>query len=1487
MIVGIGASAGGLQALERFFSTVPLDSNCCFVVVQHLSPDFKSILEDLLARKTRLPIFRVEHGMAAAPNTVFLIPPKKLMTIKDGRFLLSERDIATVAELPINIFLRSLAAERGIHAVGVVLSGGGSDGTAGLRAIAAAGGLTLAQRPDTAEFVNMPRSAIEARVVGHTLAPEDMAAVIIAHSRDPKASMARRPFEAEPAAPEPSGDPLERIMFLLRRSTGVDFSQYKIGTVGRRIKRRADLAKMPDLETYASRLSVMPDELNSLYSDLLIGVTEFFRDAEAFELLRKKVLPALLSPDRQNEVRVWIAACATGEEAYSLAILLDEFAASVGFTGNFAIFATDVHRSSLDFASNGLYPSDRLANVGADRLARYFREEKPGQFRIIPAIRKRLVFAPQNLVNDPPFTKLDLICCRNLLIYFNAELQERAMRLFYFALRDGGFLFLGPSEGIGKLDGVHFETIDSKFKFFRRLGGPAIPPQSLRQQPGNRTVSAPAPALLKPNPGVALSRQLLAAYDQILRRHVAAGVLVNESLEVLHYFGSVSRYLRPLEGRAHESLLHRVDGDLRLALTTLLPRVFKTGEGATSGGVRVETDEGTERIDVAAEPIADGRAPVSLVHVSFVNSRPALPEASLDGGTTQGFVASEEILQHISDLEVELRGTKESLQTAIEELQTSNEELQASNEELIASNEELQSTNEELHAVNEELYTVNAEFERKNVELQLLNDDLNNLSDSTDAGMVFVDRELRIRKFNSAIQRIFPLQPQDFGRPIDNIAYHLDGQAVMLRDVRTVLESGDPMQKEVRTREGRWLLKRVLPFRTAKGAIDGVVLTFTDINETKKLQDRLNLAMDSSHLVWWEWSLQTGQLAVHCGQSCFLGYSPDNLPKSASEWEAATHPEDLPGVLVAIQACLDGESNEWTREHRFRRLDGSWCWVLNSGKVTEADALKRPLGMIGITQDITKRRLAEETVQRDAWLLSTIQEAIICYNEDGIITYWNQGATKLFGWTEGEMVGQNYAERYPDGEPRDSARKRMEHVLKNGDIYREREDWRKDGSRVWTEARAVRVKGGRGRFSGVISLYHDISARKRAEQERRQLELQLLQAHKMETMGTLAGGIAHDFNNILAAILGYTELAMLEGPVDERSQRMHEGILQAARRARDLVKRILTFSRFHEPELTPTRMGDVITEAAKFIRASLPATIELKLELGEACPQTLADPNQLHQVILNLATNAAHAMRERAGTLTIRMATVDLDSELQTATGPLKAGSYISVEVADSGHGIDPETMTKIFDPFFTTKPVGEGTGLGLSIVHGIIKSHEGCIDVSSDVGVGTTFKFFLPVVAPAAESDAPGSAPAASLPKGNRQRVAVIDDEENVVSVVQAALQGLGYEVLTFKNAEDFYSDFSSMPFKVDLVLTDQTMPRMTGLDLALKLRSDGHSMPIIISSGYSRELTAESIAAIGRVELLNKPYEGERLAAAVHRALTSSSSRSNNLFGAEGTPL
>jgi chemotaxis methyl-accepting protein methylase/signal transduction histidine kinase/chemotaxis response regulator CheB len=834
-VVAIGASAGGLAALEQFFDHMPSDSGMAFVVIQHLSPDFKSLMDDLLARHTKMAIHRVTTGITLEADAIYLIPPKSHMTVHDGKLYLEKLADGYHADLPIDVFFRSLAQGFGDRSIAVVLSGTGSDGSKGIKEVHKAGGLVLVQAIDTAQFDGMPRSAFATGMCDLMLPPEVMPRVITQYVRAPEENRAR--VLQKYVLPGEDGE-YQQIFAVLRSQYNLDFSKYKPPTVGRRIQRRMEFLHLSDANQYAAHLARDTEELDALYRDLLIGVTEFFRDPKTFEILQEKFLPGLFEKEPPDgEIRVWSAGCATGEEAYSLAIQLAELADQLAYKGNITIFATDVHRTSLEVASQGVYSRQSLKNVSDERLARFFSKNGENRYQVRQDIRKMIVFAPHNLINDPPFTRMDLICCRNLLIYLQPEMQNKVLALFHFALKLNGVLFLGSSEGLGKVAG-EFETLDSSGKLYRKIRDLKIA-LDMRMEPTKKLMAVPAVPGLSPRLTVSLDRQLVHDYDALLAEYMPAGVLIDDQRRVLHCFGDVSALLQQPRGRFENDLLDLVPDALKIPLGTALHRATQNCAKVTSPNVLCV---GEQSHDLRVECIHDSKTKSMHYFVSIPQSLRDRPDAlrfsekvcDIPHGDIPDYLQ-----QRIVDLEMDLQVTEENLQTTIEELQASNEELQTTNEELMASNEELQSTNEELHSVNEELYTVNAEFALKNKELKQVNQDHENLLNSIEIGTVYLDKDLLIRKFNPAIGKIFRLLPRDIGRPIDHIAYHLSRQEQMLRDVRRVLETGQIIEKEVLTQDGQWLLKRLLPFKTESGITDGVVMTFTDVTRVKEAEKSL------------------------------------------------------------------------------------------------------------------------------------------------------------------------------------------------------------------------------------------------------------------------------------------------------------------------------------------------------------------------------------------------------------------------------------------------------------------------------------------------------------------------------------------------------------------------------------------------------------------------------------------------------------------------
>ena len=966
LIVAIGASAGGLEPLERFFAAMPADTGMAFVVLQHLSPDFESRMDELLGRQTRLQIDKVQNGVEVQGDHIYLIPPRKEMIISGGRLLLTDKDDQRGFSLPIDHFFRALAQDAGRRAVAVVLSGAGSDGSRGIRDVHENGGLVLCQLPDTARFQGMPLAAQQTGVVDAFLAPESLPGAILRYLNDPG-----RTWDDDREQAPPSSSAIEEILRLLRAEYGIDFAHYKPSTVTRRIERRVSLANQLDVEEYARLLASSPDELNALYRDLLIGVTKFFRDVEAFQQVERVIIPQILASVPPNEeIRIWIAGCATGEEAYSLAILFHEHLSAAHRPLNLRIFATDVHRSSLEVASAGVYNEEALAEVTPDRRDRYFVRDDHG-YRVAKDLRQLIVFARHNLITDAPFTRLDLVSCRNLLIYFQPVAQKKALSLFHFAMKTGGMLLLGPSETPGEL-GDEFETLDAHWRIYRKRRDARLPDLRLPfTAPGSaNTVAGRTPfSAGRATPGP----QLIGVYDQLLAKVMPASVLVDEHYQLVHCFGGAEKLLRLRAGRPSNSVLDLVDEGLKPALLGALQHAHKQRGKVTLTGIPVRRPDGWEepaspatggaRTDgasveeyrVAVEPVSTSQTAVPHFLITLESRGKPAPEAiaaALDGQAVSR--------DYVNALENELRFTKESLQATIEELETSNEELQATNEELVASNEELQSTNEELHSVNEELYTVNSEHQRKITQLAELTDDLDSLLHSIDVAVLFLDDTLCIRKYTTQAAEIFRLLPQDVGRRFDNFAPTIQ-QPQLATDVTAVLRTGQPIEQQVTTRDGLIYLLRVLPHRgrTAKGAVV-VLIDITELKRSEARVKRLSAIVESSGdpIVA---SDTTGRIVGwNRGAESLYGWSADEAIGQLASFMA---PADRQGEQAEhVRRAIGGEVVAPYETLQFKKNGEPIDVSLSHAPIfDEHNAI---VGSSSIARDITQRRRDEVEVKR-------------------------------------------------------------------------------------------------------------------------------------------------------------------------------------------------------------------------------------------------------------------------------------------------------------------------------------------------------------------------------------------------------------------------------------------------------------------------------------------------------------------------------------------
>lgn len=815
LIVGLGASAGGLEALQQFFVSLPPNTGLIYVIVQHLSPDYKSLMAEILGKYTSMRVVQAEHLMPVTQNMVYLIPPRKNLTIKAGHLLLSDTDHRGLNH-PIDVFLTSLAEEARDKAVGIIFSGTGSDGTNGIKTIKEHGGIVMVQNPRSAKFDGMPRSVINTGLADFILSPQELAEELL--------NLANYHHTTLPQGLPESADVeiLNRIYASLKAVSGIDFSYYKKNTVLRRIERRMVVTKSPNMQDFANLLEQNSTEAELLMKDILIGVTRFFRDSEFFEKLKTTALSKILEHgDPHEPVRIWSAGCSTGEEAYSIAILLKELMEETGIKREIKIFATDIDTQAIEKASKGVFAESISEDITPARLSKYF-SEKNDQYSVSKEIRKMIIFAPHNMFSDPPFGKLDLICCRNVLIYFQPVLQKAVFAIFHTALKNGGFLFLGKSETASEYTTV-FKPIATVEKIY------------VHQSDGKADDLQP-PVFTVPNilPQVHISgmassqaekqQKLEDLYVHFLERYMPAAVVINEQNEIIHFFGNSTDYVNIVPGKATFDLFTLINKDLNLIASTAINRCRTEFKPVTYTGIAVDTPAGRQMIDLSVQPVNeqnDGSGN-ALIAVIFVEHK----SVEFDG-VTEKYEINHTAAQRIADLEHELQNSKSELRSTIGELETVNEELQAANEELLTANEELQSSNEELQSVNEELYTVNSEYQQKLDELTMMDNDLSNFLSSTMIGILFVDSKLNIRKFTEYVGREFQLVPQDVGRSLQIFAHSFPHEDI-IADARTVLKDLAPIDREVVGINERYYTMRIAPYRTMENNIRGLVITIID-----------------------------------------------------------------------------------------------------------------------------------------------------------------------------------------------------------------------------------------------------------------------------------------------------------------------------------------------------------------------------------------------------------------------------------------------------------------------------------------------------------------------------------------------------------------------------------------------------------------------------------------------------------------------------------
>ncbi|MEM8874694.1 MAG: chemotaxis protein CheB [Planctomycetota bacterium] len=1369
-IVGIGASAGGLEPLEQFFAATPPITGMAFVVVQHLSPDYPSLMSELLARHTSLPIRRVEDGMAVGRDAIYLIPARKNMIIEDGvlRLFEQERDDEQ-PPLPIDVFFRSLAKDCGDKAVAIVLSGTGTDGSRGIADIKKAGGIVIVQDKVSAKFTGMPRAASDTGAVDVALAPDEMPSFLAAYAEDPS----RLPSFTDQDDETLEG--MEGVLRLLNTEHEIDFSLYKPSTVHRRIERRIMLGTDDNINQYVDRLKNDPDELHQLYKDLLIGVTQFFRDAAAFQSLGGSAIKEIFEQrGPQEEVRVWVAGCATGEEAYSIAMLLDEERRRLGRENQpIRVFATDAHRSSVDFAATGRYPADRLREVMPDRLSEYFTSVGT-EFQVTPRLRQMITFATHNLISDAPFTRMDLVTCRNVLIYFKKPLQTQVISLLHFAMNANGFMFLGPSETTQPFRD-EFETIDSHWRIYRKRRDVRLisPTRLPTRTPSMRR--APVPSITPQN-ALPLSgdTHLMRVYDQLLGETIGAAILVNERREVLHVFGEAGAFLHVPIGRRTFDVLAMIDEPLKTAVGAAIQKGLTSDKMETVGRVRID-DETT--VLVSASPINAGNREERAILVRLDTAQTPKPEhpkpsknipeskqESTTGNTVSSnanddFDASGANEETIVTLEQELQYTKETLQSTIEELETANEELNATNEELIASNEELQSTNEELHSVNEELHTVNAEYQQKITELTQLTDDMNNLLSSTAIGTVFVDRDLNVRRFTPSIKGLFNLRDADLGRPLAEISPVVKYSA-LIDDARMVLETGQVHEHETEAHDGTNLLIRFNPYLLNNGNINGLVITTVDITKIKQAEkdteeERVltQRILDTLPAMVIFKDDENRILRINQTVADWVKLPRDQIEGRHSseifgEELAAKYYQDDLQVLRAGKPVLGITEKVDT--------DAGTRWV-RTDKVPLVDSRGRK-GLVAVVSDITDLHDAqsrlEALTQRFEAFMSNSPAMKWAVDEDNRYIFVNDAYCQIMRVEREEIIGKKTSEvlsKQTSEAFLKRSRSTNNQALSAGQPITFEIEVPVDENVCWMYVTKFIFEDANGnQMIGGSAL--DITELKRVESELKQVNEELesrvtfrtaelteardkLESRvesrtsdlrmRNEQLDQFARVASHDLRSPLRTIIGYTEIlsdrAGLDDPLVKESL---ESIIRAGNRMTGLIDALSSFSRIGRTPLQTeeVNLNDVIRQCREDLAAEV-AAAEATIVV-EPLPTVQGDHTLLRQVVQNLITNAIKFVGE---------------DKPRVEIGPIAEGEAVFPEgesvpgggfyVQDHGIGIEPDFIETIFEPFTRLYPNHEypGSGVGLSICRRIINNHGGVIFLESELGKGTRFSVVFP----------------------------------------------------------------------------------------------------------------------------------------------------------------
>ncbi|WMJ74819.1 chemotaxis protein CheB [Cytophagaceae bacterium ABcell3] len=1340
-VVGIGASAGGLEAINEMFDNVPPDAGCAFILVQHLSPDYKSLIAELLAKHTEMKVIEAEDNMLVRPNCVYVIPVKKYLTIRFGRLKVSEKEVAKAPNVAIDKFFESLAFDQKDKAISIILSGTGSDGTKGAKVVKENGGNVIVQDPLSAKFDGMPNSAISAGVADVVVAPEFIAEEIIKlTSNKPK----RKSYVEKVS--DQQRDVLGKILDIVGRETSFDFNLYKKPTIVRRLLKRIAQLEISSPEKYLRYLKENPEEVHLLYQEFLITVTRFFRDNEAFHILGTTVLPEILDKkDGGDIVKIWVAGCSTGQEAYSIAILIMEYMEMKDKNFDVKIFATDLDKDAIDVASKGVYPHSIEGEVSSIRLGRYF-SKVGGGYQINQSIRRMVIFAQHNIIKDAPFSKTDLISCRNLLIYFQPELQKKVLATFHFSLNPDGVLFLGPSENPGVAK-EYLSTLHSKWKIYKKnkhAGALSDRGQVSSASVYNSFASKEHFEKVQSRKGEDINELFCSSVSEDFHY---AGVFVNDSLDVKQAVGDFKKYLSLPEKKLTMNLQKMVHPDLVVTLSSLVRQVLKRREKVVKKGVKIRDGENIRVISLVVRPVEDKPKTAFILFGKEYDFSVAERADSAE-------VDDNEMRVHYEELEGELKETKANLQSTVEELETSNEELQSTIEELLSANEELQSTNEELQSLNEELHTVNSEHQQKIKELIELNDDLDNYFRSTDIGQVFVDEAMRVKKFTPAATKLVNLIEADIGRPLNHISNNIQYQELQ-EDVEQVVKHHTIVEKEIGLKEGKFFQMRVVPYITQAGGYNGAVMTFVDITRVKSLNNLFGGVLSSSVngiMAFTEERNADGELIDY---RFVLSNRAANSMIGFEEEDIAGHKmlEVIP--VFKSQGLFDklrkvSETGIPLRLEHFMMINNHKIWLLTSAVRIEG-------GIALSMSDITEKKKSEENTSLAIKNLKNTEEKLRKLNEELEVrieertkelrdneerfrlavkatndviwdwdilsnqVWWSEGLNDYFGIDNAEDSSIGIETFYDNihEDDREKVIKGINKSLNTGDsVWGDDFKFKKaDGSIAYLFSRGYVLKNEYEMPYRMVGSMIDLSDLKQTQEELNETNENLVKINN--DLDNFIYTASHDLKAPISNIEGL--VYSLEGELAENKNEhileMLDLIKTSIERFKNTIKDLTEISKVQknlENEYDFINVEDVLKE----IKMVIPEIIEennakINLLCQPSCKSIKFSKKNFQSILYNFITNGIKYRKPKVAPV------IDIDI--------WEEGDFNVLMIRDNGLGIEPEKKAKVFDMFKRLHDHVEGTGLGLYIVKRIMDNSGGKIEVDSELGEGSTFKLYFP----------------------------------------------------------------------------------------------------------------------------------------------------------------